>query len=346
MSALPRSLPVAVLFAAAAIGCASSESPTPPAPVVAPSPTASPAPEAPAAPASLATVASIKASGKLRVAADPDAAPFLSKAADGTWEGFEYPLMRAVADRFGAQVEIVPASFADLVPTVTSGKADVAIGQLSPSDAWTGVGWSVSYLQYSLCLIAPTKSPITGMADLKGKKVAMYDDPVTRQLTDLLVSATYERVVFEDYGYFEKMVRGQIDAMVYDCPLARHEMTTYGDALHIVDDKLNIATYNVAVPTGDPQLLTEVNGVLKELGNSGLLATLEQRWFGASAATEDFSSATGKVVVVKKGESLSMIAKRELGDTEKWKAIYDTNKDVVGPDPNEIYTGMKLRMPR
>jgi nucleoid-associated protein YgaU len=82
------------------------------------------------------------------------------------------------------------------------------------------------------------------------------------------------------------------------------------------------------------------------LGNSGLLATLEERWLGAKGAEADYESATGKVVVVKRGESLSQIAKRELGDTEKWKVIYEANKDVVGPNANEIYTGMRLRLPK
>jgi nucleoid-associated protein YgaU len=93
-------------------------------------------------------------------------------------------------------------------------------------------------------------------------------------------------------------------------------------------------------------LLAEVNGVLKELGDQGLLATLEQRWLGTTARDGDFTSATGKVVVVKRGETLSVIAKRELGDVERWRALYESNKDVVGPDPNQIYTGMLLRVPK
>ena len=180
----------------------------------------------------------------------------------------------------------------------------------------------------------------------QGKRVAMYDDPVARQVTDVLISATYERMLFDDYGYFEKMVRGQIDGMVYDCPLARHEMTTYGDKLRIAEDALNVSTYNIGVPAQDAALLADVNGVLKELGDQGLLATLEKRWLGSSAPVGDFTSATGKVVVVKRGETLSVIAKRELGNVEKWRTLYDANKDVVGPDPNQIYTGMLLRVPK
>lgn len=45
------------------------------------------------------------------------------------------------------------------------------------------------------------------------------------------------------------------------------------------------------------------------------------------------------------GESLALIAKNKLGDYRKWKQIYDLNKDVIGPDPNRISPGMKLKLP-
>jgi polar amino acid transport system substrate-binding protein len=291
-------------------------------------------------------LAALKAAGEhLKVAADPDAAPFLSKTPTG-YEGYEWALADAIAQGAGLSVEIVPGTFTDLPSLVSSGAADVGIGQLSPSSAYSGLGWSVSYLQYSLCLVTPAGSPIHHMADLKGKKVGMYDDPVARQLTSALVGASFDQVLFDDYGYFEKMVRGGLDAMVYDCPLARYEMKTYGDKLAIADDSLDIATYNVAVREDDPKLLSDVNASLKSLGESGLLAQLEQRWLGETARTGSYETAAGKVVVVAKGDSLSSIAGRELGAVDKWKGLYEANKDVVGPDPDVVYAGMRLRVPR
>ena len=101
-----------------------------------------------------------------------------------------------------------------------------------------------------------------------------------------------------------------------------------------------------AVPAWDTTLLGEVNGVLKDLGDNGLLGALEGRWFGAAAVTEDRDTASGKVVVVKKGDTLSLIAQRKLGSPDRYKDIYEMNKDVIGPDPNTIYQGMWLRLPK
>jgi nucleoid-associated protein YgaU len=51
-----------------------------------------------------------------------------------------------------------------------------------------------------------------------------------------------------------------------------------------------------------------------------------------------------KTYVVVAGDSLSKIAKREYGDANKWRAIYEANKDVIN-DPDLIYPGQELKVP-
>jgi LysM repeat protein len=55
-----------------------------------------------------------------------------------------------------------------------------------------------------------------------------------------------------------------------------------------------------------------------------------------------------KVYIVKSGDTLSGIAKRELGSSSKWQSIYaiDENKKIIGPNPNLIRTGQRLVMPQ
>ena len=54
---------------------------------------------------------------------------------------------------------------------------------------------------------------------------------------------------------------------------------------------------------------------------------------------------SGEMYVVVKGDSLSKIAKREYGDANKWKAIYEANRDLIN-DPDLIYPGQELKLPR
>jgi nucleoid-associated protein YgaU len=51
-----------------------------------------------------------------------------------------------------------------------------------------------------------------------------------------------------------------------------------------------------------------------------------------------------RTYVVVKGDSLSKIAKREYGDANKWRAIYEANNDLI-KDPDLIYPGQELTIP-
>ena len=75
----------------------------------------------------------------------------------------------------------------------------------------------------------------------------------------------------------------------------------------------------------------------------------------ADNARADFSDVTGgssssapseqaRTVTVKEGDSLSKIAKRELGDADKWHAIYEANRDKI-KDPDLIHPGQVFTLP-
>jgi nucleoid-associated protein YgaU len=65
----------------------------------------------------------------------------------------------------------------------------------------------------------------------------------------------------------------------------------------------------------------------------------------APAAPEPTStSGTGRTYVVVKGDTLSGIAKREYGNANKWRTIYEANKGVI-KDPDLIYPGQELKIP-
>jgi nucleoid-associated protein YgaU len=65
---------------------------------------------------------------------------------------------------------------------------------------------------------------------------------------------------------------------------------------------------------------------------------------GSSSTAPEPSVETGRSYTVKKGDSLSKIAKREYGDAQQWHRIYEANRDTI-KDPDLIYPGQVLRLP-
>lgn len=53
----------------------------------------------------------------------------------------------------------------------------------------------------------------------------------------------------------------------------------------------------------------------------------------------------GTKYTVQRGDSLSSIAQRAYNDANRWRLIYDANKDVIGPDPDILHPGQVLFIP-
>ena len=56
------------------------------------------------------------------------------------------------------------------------------------------------------------------------------------------------------------------------------------------------------------------------------------------------SGGATRTYTVKPGDSLSKIAKEQLGDASAWKQIHEANKDQI-PNPDLIHPGMQLKLP-
>jgi hypothetical protein len=64
----------------------------------------------------------------------------------------------------------------------------------------------------------------------------------------------------------------------------------------------------------------------------------------AERRAQEREAAKARVYVVKSGDSLSKIAKENLGDANRWPEIFELNKDKI-KDPNLIHLGQELKMP-
>lgn len=51
-----------------------------------------------------------------------------------------------------------------------------------------------------------------------------------------------------------------------------------------------------------------------------------------------------KLYTIVAGDTLSKIAKRELGNANAWQKIFDANKDII-KDANKIFPGQKIKIP-
>ncbi len=284
----------------------------------------------------------------LRVAADPDSPPMLFADKNNKMEGFEWILANAIAKVIGVkEVKIVGGKYGELPGKLLAGQADVIIAGYTPDSSIGGVAWSDPYLEYGLCLSVRTGSPIKSIADLNGKKVGIFNDPAAEAAVKSLVSG-YASLEKFDNGYFELLDKGKIDAFIYDYPFAQREIAKFAPRLKMVQFNLTKSTYNVGVAKEATGLLELVNAAIRGFKDSEEYKMAIRKYLGGSTAApidKDRASAARQTIhKVLSGESLSAIAKKELGAVNRWSEIWELNRQRIA-EPNLIQAGWELLIP-
>ncbi len=274
--------------------------------------------------------------------------------AAGKPDGFDYEVAKWVALAVGVpDVKLVHGKYAELPEMLRASKEiDVVISGYAPTDD-PGLAWSVSYLDYGLALMVPGDSPVRRLEDLAGRTVGVFADPAARAEVQRLVPDAGALVEMQD-GYIEALAAGKMDGFVYDYPYAAAELrawvaaNTGKEAPRFARYNLNEMHYAVAVRDTEPELLDKVNeGIVRFTGSDKYGEAIRRFLSGgatvaASAAPK--SGAPQKMVTVQKGDTLSVIAGRELGDAGRWKDIWQANRDRLA-SPHLIEVGDQLALP-
>ena len=284
--------------------------------------------------------------GVLRVGAEPGTPPMLFKTGS-RYDGFDWAIANAVAKRVGVDsVVIVPGKYSELPGRLIEDKFDVIISGYTADPSIAGVDWSDSYLDYGLCLVVRKGSPIRGIADLRDKVVGIFNDPAAEEDVKKLVHGYKDLQKYED-GYFDLLDQGKIDGFIYDFPYAQEEIKPYGGRLEIVEYNLTNSTYNVGVRRGASGLLKVVNAAIKELKASDEYRQIVRKYLGGTgpAKIEASQVKSGESVYkVRPGDTLSGIARDQLGKMTRWNEIWELNKGRIA-NPNLIEIGWELVLP-
>lgn len=215
----------------------------------------------------------IKEKGALVVATSPDYAPFEFQAlVDGKNQvvGSDIILAQKIADELGVKLEISSMNFDNVLSSVQSGKADLAIAGLSYSAERAKVfDFSETYYQVADVLLVKKSSvaTYTDLASLKGKMVAVQKGSTQE---------TYARANMTDADLvslgqmgeaINELKSGQVEAVLMDKPVALG-YAAQNDDLSIATIAFPTADENaktIAMPKGSDDLKAAVDAVVKKV---------------------------------------------------------------------------------
>lgn len=120
------------------------------------------------------------------------------------------------------------------------------------------------------------------------------------------------------------------------------------DTLGITVDGLDVSFHDpVARVAGTVASQSDREKVVLGIGNTPGVGQVDDQMTvkGAGGAAGSGASAPAvRFYTVKKGDTLSAIAKAEYGNANKYPTIFDANKPML-KDPDKIYPGQVLRIP-
>jgi len=282
----------------------------------------------------------------MRVGMEPDAPPLHFLNDRKQEDGFDFRLAGKIAESLGAQrIQVVEADYEELPAKLVNGDIDVIMAGYVPDPNVKGVVWSNGYLDFGLCMVVHESNAaiFRSPSDLAGKRIAIYDDPAAeRWVKENIPNAKISKFSGDD-GWFEAVEKTDADALIYDYPFVAEEIKAHPRTM-IAKYNLNQSKYAVGVPEGNFDLVYEVNSAIDKFKATPQYAALMKEYLSSTSEAFTKPVAGKKTYTVKVGDTLTKIAAAQLGDMNRWREIWDLNKERVANE-NLIYPRLVLIMP-
>lgn len=227
----------------------------------------------------------------LRVGTNPEFPPFEYVGDTGEIEGIDVEIINAIAADLGMTVQMEAMDFDALVPSLTSGKLDVAIAGMTITDERKeSVLFSDPYFNATQVVILREDSDINTVEDLAGKKIGVQ----LGTTGDIMISEP-EYGAGEISRYNKAMdaaldlQNGRLDAVVIDTLPARQFVLSL-EGLIIRDDILvdaPVESYGIAVPMGQDELIEQINASLAKMMEDGTFDAILVKYTESDEETTD-----------------------------------------------------------
>ncbi|MGH7143716.1 MAG: transporter substrate-binding domain-containing protein [Planctomycetota bacterium] len=235
------------------------------------------APCTPAAPVS--TLDTVMARKQLIVGVKTDAPPF-GFVAGGNYQGYDIDLARQIAHKLGVKVRFVPVTSADRIQKLNDKEVDlIAASMTITREREKDVDFSLCYFSTQDAFLVKSDSKISGYLDLAKMKVGVIKGS-TGVANLAIVQPEAEPVVFDTYTEaFAALKAGHIEALTSDLVLLAGLAQGQTGQFKIVGT-FGYEPYGLAMRQNDSKFRGQINDILQELWDQGVITQNIENWFG------------------------------------------------------------------
>lgn len=229
-----------------------------------------------------------QADNKWVIAINSTFPPFESvKEGTKDYQGIDIDIANHLAKKMGKQVEFTDMKFASLVPTLQSGRANIIISAISPTDERKQVvDFSVPYYFPMKAIICKKGANYDTLDSLKGHKAGASMG--TTFAKDLKAVDGIEVVELDTTPLVVQDIKnGRLAAGLFDSSQAAVFIKNNSDLeLHVIQAPVLMAdTFAIALPKGSPDK-AKIDALLKEMRSNGELHKILVAHLGEDAANQ------------------------------------------------------------
>ena len=227
--------------------------------------------------ASAVSLEDVQSAGKLVIATSPDFPPFESLGEDGAVEGIEIDLLNLICEQLGVELAIEQMDFDSVLPGVQAGKFDAGVSGISVTEKrQKNALFTDPYCLAAQAIVVLEGSPITGKADLEGKKISVQTGTTAESFC---MENGYNVSSFASNSDAESaLVKGKVDAWVIDDLTAAEMVASYNaeneTKLVVLSEAMTTEPYAFAFKLGSDDLVEKINEILNALVADGTVAEL------------------------------------------------------------------------
>ena len=236
------------------------------------------------------TLEKVQDKGTLTVALNPYFAPFEFKTIqDGkdTIAGADIEIAKAIGDELGVKVKFSEMSFDNVLASVQSGKADIAISGISATKERQKIfDFSDTYYESETVLVV--KKDATGTykqtGDFAKKSVAVQKGSIQESIAKSNLSDANVVSLAQPGEAINELKSGQVEGVVLEKAIAQGYVDQNSD-LAVSDITLKSDSkdaYAVAMPKGSDKLKAKVNKVIAKLKKEGKIDSYVQDAYALS----------------------------------------------------------------
>ena len=236
------------------------------------------------------TLEKIARTGTLTIGTRTGSPPFAYVNKENQWVGFSIDLVEqlvlpSVAQKVGKplKVEKKESAPATRIPLLTSNAVDLIAETMTDTRARRdSVDFSLTFFVTGAQFLVKKGSPIKGIKDLAGKRVAAQQGSTNARIIRERAPTAQLREFPDQPAAFQALAQGQVEAYTNDgIQLAglKAKAPSPGNWV-IVGDFYSYEPYGMAMRNGDADFRNAVNNGLMEGIDSGKFFEIYDKWFG------------------------------------------------------------------